>query len=112
MNRFTGKVALVTGAGSRRGIGRATALALAKEGAKIMITDIVAENVKQVVAELNEISSALGEVADVRDKQAMVQVVKKTTEQFGGLDILINVAGLTRPTLFLDISEEEYDLVL
>jgi NAD(P)-dependent dehydrogenase (short-subunit alcohol dehydrogenase family) len=112
MNRFTGKVALVTGAGSPRGIGRATALALAQEGAKIMITDIVAENVKRVVAELNAISPALGEVADVRDKQAMVQVVKKTTEQFGGLDILINVAGLTRPTLFLDISEEEYDLVL
>src|SRR5258708_34903645 len=42
----------------------------------------------------------------------MVQVVKRTTEALGGLDILVNVAGLTRPTLFLDISEEEYDLVL
>jgi NAD(P)-dependent dehydrogenase (short-subunit alcohol dehydrogenase family) len=51
-------------------------------------------------------------VADVRSKEAMVQVVEKTTEVFGGLDILINVAGLTRPTLFLDISEEEYDLVV
>src|SRR5258708_27958547 len=42
----------------------------------------------------------------------MVQVVKRTTEALGGLDILVNVAGLTRPTLFLDTSEEEYDLVL
>ena len=50
-NRFEGKVALVTGAGSPRGIGRATALALAKEGAKVTITDIVADNVKRVVSE-------------------------------------------------------------
>lgn len=112
MNRFAGKVALVTGAGSRRGIGRGTALALAREGAKVAITDIVPEGVKQVVAELNEISQAIGEVADVRNKDAMVQVVKKTVAAFGGLDILVNVAGLTRPTKFLDISEEEYDLVL
>jgi len=112
MKRFEGKVALITGAGSRRGIGRATALALAKEDAKICITDIVPESVNSVVAELNEISEAIGEVADVRDKAQMVQVVKKTTDAFGGLDILVNVAGLTRPTQFLDISEEEYDLVL
>jgi len=112
MNRFEGKVALVTGAGSQRGIGRGTALALAREGAKVAITDIVPEGVKQVVAELNAMSHALGEVADVRDKAQMAHVVKKTTETFGGLDILVNVAGVTRPTLFLDISEEEYDLVL
>lgn len=111
-NRFEGKVALVTGAGSPRGIGRATALALAREGAKVAITDIVADNVKRVVSELTEISRAIGEVADVRNKDQMVQVVKRTTEALGGLDILVNVAGLTRPTLFLDISEEEYDLVL
>lgn len=111
-NRFEGKVALVTGAGSLRGIGRATALALAREGAKVTITDIVAENVQRVAAELNEISQALGEVADVRNKQQMVQVVRKTVETFGGLDILVNNAGLTRPTQFLDISEDEYDLVL
>src|SRR5258706_2830958 len=111
-NRFEGKVALVTGAGSPRGIGRATALALAREGAKVTITDIVADNVKRVVSELTEISQAIGEVTDVQNKDQMVQVVKRTTEAFGGLDILVNVAGLTRPTSFLDISEEEYDLVL
>src|SRR5256885_13076352 len=111
-NRFEGKVALVTGAGSPRGIGRATALALAREGAKVTITDIVADNVKRVVSELEEISQAIGEVADVRNKDQMVQVVKRTTDTFGGLDILVNVAGLTRPTLFLDVSEEEYNLVL
>ncbi len=111
-NRFEGKVALITGAGSKRGIGRATALALLSEGAKVVITDVVPESVKQVVSELNEKGQAIGEVADVRNKNEMVQVVKRTTEKFGGLDILVNVAGLTRPTRFLDISEEEYDLVL
>jgi NAD(P)-dependent dehydrogenase (short-subunit alcohol dehydrogenase family) len=110
--RFEGKVALVTGAGSQRGIGRGTALALAREGANVVITDIVAENVQRVTAELNTINRASGEVADVRDKNAMLQVVKKTVETFGGLDILVNIAGLTRPTLFLDVTEEEYDLVL
>src|SRR5437660_5052290 len=93
--RFEGKVALVTGAGSPRGIGRATALALAREGAKVAVTDIVADNVQRVVAELNEISQAIGEVADVRNKQQMIQVVKKTVEAFGGLDILVNNDGLT-----------------
>jgi NAD(P)-dependent dehydrogenase (short-subunit alcohol dehydrogenase family) len=112
MNRFEGKVALVTGAGSRRGIGRGAALALAREGARIVITDIVAEGVQRVTSELNEISQAIGEVADVRDKARMMQVVKRAVDEFGGLDILVNVAGLTRPTQFLDIAEEEYDLVL
>src|SRR5438094_123418 len=83
-NRFEGKVALVTGAGSPRGIGRATALALAREGAKVTITDIVADNVKRVVSELTEISQAIGEVADVRNKDQMVRVVKRTTEALGG----------------------------
>lgn len=111
-DRFTNKVALVTGAGSPRGIGRATALALANEGAHVAIIDVVEENVRKVTEELQAIRPAMGEVADVRDKNALLRVVQNITERFGGLDILINVAGLTRPTLLLDISEEEYDLVL
>ncbi|GCE06772.1 SDR family NAD(P)-dependent oxidoreductase [Dictyobacter aurantiacus] len=111
-DRFTNKVALVTGAGSQRGIGRATALALAKEGASVVITDVVPESVQKVTEELQKIGPAMGEVADVRDKEAMRRVVRSLTDRFGGLDILVNVAGLTRPTTFLDISEDEYDLVL
>jgi meso-butanediol dehydrogenase / (S,S)-butanediol dehydrogenase / diacetyl reductase len=104
MKRFEGKVALVTGAGSRRGIGRGTALALAREGAKVAITDIVPEGVQQVVAELNEVSQAIGEVADVRDKAQMVQVVKKTTAALGGLDILASVAKGRGETDWLALS--------
>jgi NAD(P)-dependent dehydrogenase (short-subunit alcohol dehydrogenase family) len=112
MKRFEGKVVLVTGAGSERGIGRATALAFAKEGARVVVTDVVAEGVERVAAELNEHTQAIGEVADVRSKAEMERVVARAVAQFGGLDILINNAGLTRPTKFLDISEEEYDLVV
>ncbi|HLZ56534.1 MAG TPA: SDR family NAD(P)-dependent oxidoreductase [Ktedonosporobacter sp.] len=111
-DRFTNKVALVTGAGSQRGIGRATALALAREGASVVITDVAAEGVHRVTEELQAIRPAMGEVADVRDKKAMLRLVRDITDRFGGLDILINVAGLTRPTSFLDIAEEEYDLVV
>jgi NAD(P)-dependent dehydrogenase (short-subunit alcohol dehydrogenase family) len=112
MKRFEGKVVLVTGAGSERGIGRATALAFAKEGAHVVVTDVVAEGVERVAAELNEHTQAIGAVADVRSKAEMERVVAQAVEQFGGLDILINNAGLTRPTKFLDISEGEYDLVV
>jgi NAD(P)-dependent dehydrogenase (short-subunit alcohol dehydrogenase family) len=112
MKRFEGKVVLVTGAGSERGIGRATALAFAKEGAHVVVTDVVAEGVERVAAELNEHTPAIGAVADVRSKAEMERVVARAVAQFGGLDILINNAGLTRPTKFLDISEEEYDLVV
>jgi NAD(P)-dependent dehydrogenase (short-subunit alcohol dehydrogenase family) len=112
MKRFEGKVVLVTGAGSERGIGRATALAFAKEGAHVVVTDVVAAGVERVAAELNEHTQAIGAVADVRSKAEMEGVVARAVAQFGGLDILINNAGLTRPTKFLDISEEEYDLVV
>src|SRR5437899_12352248 len=54
----------------------------------------------------------MGEGAEVRYKGQMVQLMKNSADSFKGLDILVNVAGLTRPTQFLDISEEEYDLVL
>lgn len=114
MARFDGKVALITGAGSPKGIGRATAMALAAEGAKIVITDIAADGVARVAEELRAYAhtEVLGEVADVRRKADMLRVVERATAAFGGIDLLVNNAGLTRPTTFLNISEDEYDLVL
>src|SRR5258706_15355844 len=92
-NRFEGKVALVTGAGSPRGIGRATALALAREGAKVAITDIVADNGKSVVSGLTEISQAIGEGGDVGNKDQMGQGGKRRAEGLGGLEIFVKCAG-------------------
>ncbi len=112
MGRFDGKVALVTGAGSERGIGRATALALAHGGARVVITDIAAEGAARVADEIGAITEGLGVTADVRSKADMTRAVAEATAKFGGLDYLVNNAGLTRPTSFLDITEAEYDLIL
>src|SRR5258708_8013285 len=85
-NRFEGKVALVTGAGSPRGIGRATALALAREGAKVTITDIVADHVKRGRSELTEIRQGNGEVAGGPNKDQLGPVVQRSNGALGGLD--------------------------
>ena len=71
MSLFTGKVAVVTGAGSLRGIGRGVALALARQGARLVVIDIVEESLQRVVAELQEVSPTLGVVADVRESSQM-----------------------------------------
>ena len=112
MSLFTGKVAIVTGAGSPRGIGRGVALALARQGVRLVVIDIVEESLQRVVAELQEVSPTLGVVADVGESSQMEAAVTKAISQFGGLDILVNNAGIARPTPFLDITVQEYELVV
>lgn len=112
MGRFEGKVALVTGAGSLRGIGRGVALALAGEGARVVITDVSKEGLEKVEAELQEHGPALGLVVDVSQPLEMEQAVARAEDRFGGVDILVNNAGIARATPFFDITPEEYDQVL
>ncbi len=112
MGRFDGKVALVTGAGSERGIGKATALALASEGAHVVLTDVDAAGVERAAADVGTHMPALGVVADVRSKADMTRAVAQAVATFGGLDLLVNNAGATRPTKVLDITEDEYDFIL
>jgi len=92
MGRVSGKVALITGAAG--GLGRSDALALAREGARVMVTD-VSEDVAKVV---DEIEKAGGEAAslihDVRDEDQWVSTIAAVEEKFGGLDILVNNAGV------------------
>ena len=87
--RFAGKTALVTGAG--RGIGRATALRLAADGARVVVNDVDAERVAQVVAELGD--AGVAGVADVTDEKAVAALVGRT----GPVDILVNNAGGALP---------------
>jgi len=93
MGRVEGKAAIVTGAAS--GIGRATALLLAKEGAKVVVADINEANGKKVAG---EIKSKGGEAVfikhDVASENSWSEVVKKTLSEFGRLDILVNNAGV------------------
>jgi len=87
------KVAIVTGA--RRGIGKAIALKLAKEGAKVVVTDISQEDCRKVVEEIEEFGSeGLALKLDVTDEKDIKNVVAETKEKFGRIDILINNAGI------------------
>ena len=109
---LTDKVALVTG--SSRGIGRAIALKLAQQGAKVVVnyrtnTQAAAEVVEQIRSGGGE---AIAVQADVSDYEQAQELVKRAIEEYGSLDILVNNAGITRDTLLLRMSEEDWDVVL
>jgi NAD(P)-dependent dehydrogenase (short-subunit alcohol dehydrogenase family) len=108
--RFTGKVALVTGAG--QGIGRATALRLAREGAAVGILDRNPETTSETVSIIKEIGArALGLIADVSDADAVTEQVQTLREEFGSVDVLVNNAGFDRPGAFLKIDPEDFKAV-
>lgn len=106
-----GKVALVVGGGS--GIGRASALALARHGASVVVGDIVAERAEDVVREIIENGfTALGSEVDVTQLQQVSDLVEKTIESFGQIDLLINSAGIFPQAMVQDLEEEEWDKVM
>ncbi|MCX8052755.1 MAG: 3-oxoacyl-[acyl-carrier-protein] reductase [Armatimonadetes bacterium] len=108
------RVAFITGAGrAGKGIGRAIALRLAQEGAKIAIADFVPEAADSVAKEVEsmggEALALVGSVASCEDVERMVQ---ETVDRFARIDILINNAGITRDNLLVRMSEEDWDAVL
>jgi 3-oxoacyl-[acyl-carrier protein] reductase len=108
-----GKVALVTG--SRRGLGKAIALRLAAGGADVVINDIAAgaEEAEAAAGELRALGvRALALPADVCNAGEVEQMIAATLEQMGRLDILVNNAGVTRDSLLMRMTEEQWDLVL
>ena len=93
---IAGKVALITGAAS--GMGRATAMLFADEGAKVAVSDLSRESVEAVVSQIRDAGGdAHGWVLDVSQLKEIEQVVDEVADHFGGLDILINNAGISRP---------------
>jgi NAD(P)-dependent dehydrogenase (short-subunit alcohol dehydrogenase family) len=106
-DRFTGKVALVTGAGA--GIGAATARALAAEGAAVAVVDLSLEAARATSA---EIERGLAVAANVGRAEDARRAVEACVEAFGGLDVLVNNAGVVRYGELPDLSEEDWDLML
>ena len=108
---LTGKVALVTGASS--GIGKASALALAKQGAKVALA---ARRVERLTALVSEIQKAGGEAiaipTDVLKKEDILSAVATTVKTYGRLDILLNNAGVGSLGTTLEMPEEAWDSVL
>ena len=106
------KTALVTGAS--RGIGRATALELAKAGAKVALNFAGNRAAAEEVAALIEAAGgeALLVQADVGDPAAVETMIKSVVARFGKIDILVNNAGITRDNLIMRMKEEDWDAVI
>ncbi len=112
MKLLEGKTAIVTGAA--RGIGRAIALTFGKHGANVAFTDLaIDDNVKSLEKELADMGvKGKGYAADASKFDASQELVKQIVEDFGKVDVLINNAGITRDTLLMRMSEEQWDLVI
>lgn len=111
MLSLKGKTALITGAG--RGIGRATAIALAKEGVHVGMIGLNMDNLEKVTAELTEygvtVSAAVADVADLNSVQHAVEHIKS---DLGPVDILINNAGIAKFGGFLELTPDEWEKII
>jgi NAD(P)-dependent dehydrogenase (short-subunit alcohol dehydrogenase family) len=120
MARLDGRVAIVTGAG--RGIGRSVARLLAAEGASVVVNDLGAAvdgsghdsgPAHDVVAEIGEAGGkAIANGADVADFAAAENLIQTAIEEFGRLDVLVNVAGILRDRMVFNMTETEWDDVI
>ncbi|MEO7719346.1 MAG: SDR family oxidoreductase [Capsulimonas sp.] len=108
MAKLTGKVAIITGASA--GIGQASALALAGEGAKLVMTARRQERLEQLVEDVKAAGGdAVFVVGDAREEETAVKTVETAQKHFGRLDILINNAGVGNYKNLVDTSADEYD---
>ena len=111
MISLKGKTALITGAG--RGIGRATAIALAKEGVHLGLIGLTMSNLEKVTAELEQYDvNVSAATADVADLEAVHHAVEHIKSDLGSIDILINNAGIAKFGGFLDLTPEEWEKII
>ncbi|MCT2344253.1 3-oxoacyl-[acyl-carrier-protein] reductase [Niallia taxi] len=110
--KLDGKTALVTG--GSRGIGRAIALKLAKEGANVAVNYAgSAALANEVVEEIKQLGKdAIAIQCDVSNGESVANMIKETIDHFGSLDILVNNAGITRDNLLMRMKEAEWDDVI
>lgn len=111
MQNLTGKNALITGAG--RGIGRATAIAFAKEGINVGLIGRTAANLEKVANELSEYGvNVTMATADISDNESVLAAVEHIKSELGPIDILINNAGIGKFGKFLELSPEEFKNII
>lgn len=106
--RLKDKVAIITGSAS--GIGRGMALAMAKEGANVVIVDINEELGKKTLAEVNQYAEGMLFIKDISKKENVEEIVKDVVKKYGKLDVLVNNAHASRQALFMDTTQEMFDL--
>ena len=111
MEELAGKVAVVTGAA--RGMGYAVAERLASSGASVVINDVNGEAADQAASRLRAAGhAALAVPGDVTSAQDVGRLMESSTDRYGSVQILVNNAGILRPTPVIDIEEAEWDLVV
>jgi len=111
MQKIEGKTALITGAG--RGIGRATAIAFAKEGINVGLVGRTPENLENVAKELEQYDVKVATAsADVADLEAITAAVESIREALGPIDILVNNAGISKFGSFMELTPEEWTNII
>lgn len=106
--RLKDKIAIVTGGGS--GFGRGICTAYANEGARVVVADINLDSAKETANAIGEAAIAVS--CDVTQKQDVARLIKETTRQFGGIDVVVNNAGITHKNQSaLDVREDEFDRI-
>lgn len=111
MKLLEGRTAVISGAASPRGLGKATAMLFAEHGARVAILDLDIDEASEAAADLPG-EGHLGMICDVTDKPSCEQVAQGIIDAFGHVDILVNNAGITQPLKIMEIAPENYDAVL
>jgi 3-oxoacyl-[acyl-carrier protein] reductase len=109
--RLKDKVAIITG--SARGIGQATALKFAAEGARVVVCDLDRKTVDEVVAQITAAGGqAIGFTVNVTDKASIAAMVKGVTDRYGRIDVLVNNAGIVDDAMLRKMTDDQFERVI